>query len=142
MAEKSIEYKIEDYLKLLEENKQLQRDYDMLDASCEVLQLKIKQLKEISRQFKRLEVENKRLKEEFEIESLIENTTGEAFYRSMKLCKLKSCLQEIKEMCKKEVICDDCELQGTNKCDARMCTNFYLNDFAEEILQKISEVIK
>ena len=49
------------------------------------------------------------------------------------------CLAEIKEICKKEVICDDCELQGTNKCDARMCTNFYLNDFADEILQKIAE---
>lgn len=44
-------------------------------------------------------------------------------------------LKQVVEMCKNEVICDDCELQGTNKCDARMCTNFYLNDFAEQILQ-------
>lgn len=46
-------------------------------------------------------------------------------------CKIK----QVVEKCRKEVICDDCELQGTTKCDARMCTNFYLNDFAEEILQ-------
>jgi len=44
-------------------------------------------------------------------------------------------LKQVVNKCKNEVICDDCELQGTNKCDARMCTNFYLNDFAQDILQ-------
>ena len=44
-------------------------------------------------------------------------------------------IKQVIEKCKKEVICDDCELQGTTKCDARLCTNFYLNDFAQEILQ-------
>ena len=36
-----------------------------------------------------LKAENERLKEEFEIESLTDNTTGETFYRSNKINKLK-----------------------------------------------------
>ena len=55
--------------------------------------------------------------------------------------KLKKCLQEIKEIAEQEIVCDDCNLQGTNKCDSRLCTSFYLDDFCKSLLQKISEVV-
>ena len=41
----------------------------------------------------------------------------------------------------KEIVCDDCNFEGTDKCDASMCTHFYLNDFSKDILTKINEVI-
>ena len=55
--------------------------------------------------------------------------------------KYSQCLKEIKEIAEKEIVCNDCNFEGTNKCDARMCTHFYLNDFSKDILDKINEVI-
>lgn len=61
----------------------------------------------------------------FEIESLTDNTTGETFYRSMKLYKLKSCLQEIKEIAEFHITQADSE---------------DVQEDMKQILQKISEV--
>lgn len=63
-------------------------------------------------------------------------TMYECFHYNKPCTDCTDCLiKQVVEKCKKEVICDDCELQGTTKCDARLCTNFYLNDLAQEILQ-------
>ena len=53
--------------------------------------------------------------------------------------KLKQTLTEIKEIVRQEIVCDDCNFQGTDKCDSRLCTSFYLDDFCKSLLQKISE---
>lgn len=90
---------------------------------------------------------NAKLKEEFEIESLTDNTTGETFYRSNKVNKLKEelatygatgvcevcsdkankladkylgCLQEIKAIGKN--ICNGC----TSECDCDEDCNYFL----------------
>ena len=48
-----------------------------------------------------LEQENERLKEEFEIESLTDKTTGKTIYRSDLVNKYRTILQEIKEIAEK-----------------------------------------
>lgn len=53
--------------------------------------------------------------------------------------ELKETLTEIKEIVRQEIVCDDCNFQGTDKCDSRLCTSFYLDDFCKILLQKISE---
>lgn len=53
----------------------------------------------------------------------------------------KQALQEIRDLAEKEIVCDNCNFEGTDKCDAGMCTHFYLNDFSKDILDKINSVI-
>ena len=53
--------------------------------------------------------------------------------------ELKETLTEIKEIVRQEIVCDYCNFQGTDKCDSRLCTSFYLDDFCKILLQKISE---
>lgn len=54
--------------------------------------------------------------------------------------KLKQTLSEIKEIVRQEIVCDDCDFLGTYRCDSKLCTSFYLDDFCKNLLQKISEV--
>ena len=57
--------------------------------------------------YERLKAENECLKQEFEIESLTDKTTGETIYRSNLVNKYKSCLQEIKAIVKKNITYQD-----------------------------------
>lgn len=54
--------------------------------------------------------------------------------------RYKQALEKIEETVKKEIVCDNCNLQGTNKCDSRLCTSFYLDDFCKQLLPIINEV--
>lgn len=62
------------------------------------------------------------------------NTVREAEIR-----KLTKTVAEIKEIVRQEIVCDDCNFQGTDKCDSKLCTSFYLDEFCKNLLQKISE---
>ena len=55
------------------------------------------------------------------------------------ICKYKQTLLEIKEIVRQEIVCDDCDFLGTYRCDSKLCTSFYLDDFCKNLLQKISE---
>ena len=67
-----------------------------------------------------LKAENERLKEELEIKSLTDNTTGETNYRSNLVNKYRTTLQEIKAIVKN--ICNGC----TSECDCDEDCNYFL----------------
>lgn len=85
---------------------------------------------------KRLEEEIKQLKKENEH---LTEKEEEARHYLQEAEQYKQTLTEIKEIVRQEIVCDDCNFQGTDKCDSRLCTSFYLDDFCKNIFQKISE---
>lgn len=103
------------------------------------------------KQLKRLEQENERLKAELRpledsyFNGLSSIEIAELAKKSIRITaenrKLEYALQEIRDIAKEHIVCADCNFEGTDKCDARMCTHFYLNDFSNNILDKINEVI-
>lgn len=86
------------------------KEYNILDEIIEMYKMseneaneiiaELKAYKDVNEDFKtaweELKAENECLKQEFEIESLTDKTTGETIYRSNLVNKYKSCLQEIK----------------------------------------------
>ncbi len=96
---------------------QLKADYKQLEITCEDFKKCI----------------NKQRNAKIQLSKLKEKQYKE-------FCDMKQTLVEIKEIVEKEIVCDDCNLQGTDKCDSRLCTSFYLDDFCKSLLQKISEV--
>ena len=120
---------------------------DGVDVSeCEHYRAKINELIDqnfkIAQKYTKLEQENERLKDKvYTLQGAFDFQVRSNGKINEFRIKYRQALQEIRELVEKEIVCDDCNFEGTDKCDARMCTHFYLNDFSKDILDKINEVI-
>lgn len=120
-------------------------DMDFSEAKCELCKdCYYKQLARKTQECNKLYIQLKadeeyHKKEENTLRKIIKNKEERNIELYKENNKLKKTLAEIKEIVRQEIVCDDCNFQGTDKCDSRLCTSFYLDDFCKSLLQKISE---
>lgn len=113
--------------KCIEYQKQLTRK----TQECEALQLSENEAKEIIAELRqKLKIQKR------EIDTAKEN------YAHQKDCTelYYKALEKIEEIANEEIVCDNCILRDTNKCDSRLCTSFYLDGFCKNLLTIINEV--
>ena len=112
---------------------------------CQKLELDVCHLKDknynLQRQLDQLEAENEELKNRSdEWMAKCEQETKLREFIGEQLNQLQQTLAEIEDLARQEVVCDNCNFQGTDKCDSRLCASFYLDDFCKNLLYKINEV--